>query len=65
MKYVITLIYVMYITTYAYSAYMTSVEPHKPLWGYICTFVFGFLSIWSITLFQKYYKSGEKNSEES
>ena len=65
MKYVITLIYILYITVYGYSAYMTSVEPDRPLWGYICTFIFGVLTIWSVTLYSKYSKEHKKKSEEN
>ena len=65
MKYVITLIYIMYIAVYVYSSHMTSVEPDKPLWGYICTFVFGYLAIWSIKLYTKYSEENKKNSEEN
>jgi len=65
MKCMITLIYIMYIMIYIYSAHMTSVDPENTLWGYICTFVFGFLSVWSINLFTKYSLEKEKNPEES
>ena len=59
----ITLIYIIYITVYGYSAHMTSVDPENALWGYICTFVFGVLSIWSVNLFTKYSLEKEKNPE--
>ena len=65
MKYVITLIYIMYIAVYVYSAHMTSVDPDRPIWGYICTFIFTFLSIWSIRLYSGYNKKDEKNLEDS
>jgi len=55
----------MYIAVYVYSSHMTSVEPDKPLWGYICTFVFGYLAIWSIKLYTKYSEENKKNSEEN
>jgi hypothetical protein len=55
----------MCIAVYVYSAHMTSVDPNNNLWGYICTFVFAVLSIWSVNLYTKYSKKDEKNSEES
>lgn len=63
MKYVTTLIYILCIFSYGYSAHMTSVEPDNKLWGSLCTFIFGFLAIWSVVLYSKYIK--EKNSEEN
>ena len=55
----------MYIAVYAYSAHMTSVEPDRPLWGYICTFIFGYLAVWSVKLYTKYSEEKEKKDEES
>jgi hypothetical protein len=65
MKYVITLIYILYIIVYGYSTYMTSVEPDNKLWGFLCTFIFGFLSVWGVILYTKYFTEKEKNSEEN
>lgn len=65
MKYVIALIYILYIIVYGYSAHITSIESDNKLWGYICAFVFTVLSIWSVSLYTKYFKDKEKNSDES
>ena len=53
-------IYMIYFIVYGYSAYMTSVEPEKNVWGYICVFTFGIVAIMAINQFAN---SSKKNSE--
>lgn len=52
----------MYFIVYGYSAYMTSVEPEKNVWGYICVLTFGIVAIMAINQFAS---SSGKNSENS
>lgn len=63
MKYVIISAYILLFGLYGYSAHMAISHPEKILWGFICTFVFGFISIFSVYLYAK--NSGKKtnNSE--
>jgi hypothetical protein len=64
MKYVITLIYILYIIVYGYSAYMTSVAPNELRWGYICVFVFAFLFIWGVSIFTKHSNTNSEKKPE-
>jgi hypothetical protein len=43
---------------------MTSVEPERSIWGYICAFVFGILFIWTVSIFSKYQKKKSENNQE-
>ena len=65
MKYVIIFIYVMYFIVYGYSCHMTSTEPENTYWGYICTFIFGFLFTWSISMYTKNQNSNKDNKDNS
>lgn len=60
MKLVKALIFLMYLIVYSYSCYMTSVEPDKKIWGYICTAVFGILFVMIVSVFTK----NQKNNNE-
>jgi len=53
-------IYMIYFIVYGYSAYMTSVEPEKTRWGYICVLTMLIMSIMAINQFAN---SSKKNSE--
>lgn len=64
MKYVRILIFIIYFIVYGYSCHKTSTDPNNLVWGYICGFIFGFLAIWSVILYGKYY-GHKKNSEDS
>ena len=48
--------YMIYFIVYAYAARMTSIEPERTVWGYICALVFAIISIWSISLYLQYDK---------
>ena len=45
MKYVKTLIFIMYLIVYGYSVHMTSVKPDDTYWGYICIIAVSYLFI--------------------
>jgi uncharacterized membrane protein (DUF485 family) len=64
MKYIIIFIYVIYFIVYGYSCHMTSIEPNRVIWGYICTLIFAVLSILSISIFVKYDKKKSENNQE-
>jgi hypothetical protein len=64
MKCVIIVAYILFLLIYGYSAYMTSVDPGNNLWGYLCTLIFGILTILSINLYSKHVESSKKDSEE-
>ena len=61
MKFLTGLIFVIYFIVYGYSVHMTSVEPDKKIWGYICTLVFGIVFIWGVSIFVK--KQGKNKDE--
>ena len=66
MKFLTGLIFVFLIIVYGYAYYMTSVEPEKQIWGYICALDFGILftmSVSFITKNQKKKEDHENNSE--
>jgi predicted ferric reductase len=65
MKYVIIVIYILFLSSYGYSAYMTSIEPHNSLWGYLCTLIFCILAIISISLYAKNAKKEREDDENS
>jgi hypothetical protein len=65
MKYVIIVIYILYLLSYGYSAYMTSLEPHNSLWGYLCTLIFCILAVISVSLYAKNSKKEIQNDENS
>ena len=50
----------MYLIVYVYSCYMTSVEPNRNIWGYICTGVFVVLFIMLVSVFT----NNQKNKNE-
>lgn len=65
MKFLTGLIIVIYFIVYSYSAYMTSVEPDRKIWGYICTLVFIILSIWGVSVFtKKQRKNKDENNQD-
>ena len=41
------------IIVYGYAVHMTSVEPDKTIWGYVCTVIFGIVFTLGISLFVK------------
>ena len=53
-------IVIIYLIVYGYSAFKTSVEPDRLIWGYICTLVFGILAIMGITYFSKHGNHNDK-----
>jgi hypothetical protein len=65
-KIIKVLIIMMYAVVYTYSTWMTTMEPEKTIWGWICTFIFGIGSIWLITNFKdnKNARKEEGNSSE-
>ena len=65
MKFVKAIIYLLYLIVYAYSAHMTSVEPEKKFWGYLCVVIFAFLFTWTVSVIVKgrENKSDENKSE--
>ena len=54
----------MYFIVYGYSAYMTSVEPEKNVWGYICVLTFAIVAIMGISDFANSSKKNSENSDE-
>jgi hypothetical protein len=65
MKFVKTTIFLMYLIVYVYSCYMTSVEPNKIFWGYICAGVFGVLFIMLVSILAKNQKKNLENNKEN
>jgi hypothetical protein len=63
MKFVKAIIYLLYLIVYAYSVHMTSVEPEKKLWGYLCGVIFAYLFISIVSIVVKQKKSDENKSE--
>ena len=65
MKIIKGLIITMYLIVYAYSVYMTSIEPERTIWGWICTVVFLIFAISAIDLINKVSKkeSEDENKE--
>ena len=59
MKFVKAIIFFMYLIVYVYSCYMTSVEPTKVIWGYICAGVFAVLFIMLVSVFTKNQKNNQ------
>ncbi len=53
MNFVKGLIVIMYLIVYGYSVHKTTVEPERPIWGWICVTVFLILAIWAIGAFAK------------
>jgi len=53
--------FAMYFLIYGYSMSKTTIEPNRPVWGYICTLVFSILSIWGVVIFMENNKKDEKN----
>ena len=62
MKFLTGLIFVIYFIVYGYSVHMTSVEPDRKIWGYICTIVFGIIFSWGVSII---IKSNKKNNNEN
>jgi xanthine/uracil permease len=48
------LIIIVCVMVYAYSANMTSIEPDKELWGWICTVMFGIIAAIGLHEFTKH-----------
>ena len=65
MKFVKATIFLMYLIVYVYSCYMTSVEPNKVFWGYICTGVFVVLFIMLVSFFTKNQQNNSENNKEN
>jgi hypothetical protein len=57
--------FVIYLIVYGYACHMTSVEPDKPIWGYICALVFAILFTWGISIFVKNQKNKSENNKEN
>jgi hypothetical protein len=51
-KIIKVLIIMVYATVYAYSAWMTTIEPERSLWGWICTGLFAAGAVWLINSFK-------------
>jgi Co/Zn/Cd efflux system component len=62
MKFVNTIIYVLYLIVYAYAAWKISVKPEETYWGFLCVAIFGFLFTWTVSLVVKNDKKN-KNTE--
>jgi len=60
MKYVWIFIIIIYLIVYGYSAHMTTIEPERNIWGYICTLVFAILTLIGIHLYSKKTDKDEK-----
>ena len=61
MKFFTGLIFVIYFIVYGYSVHMTSVEPNRNIWGYICTLIFTIIVPWGISIFIKYQNKKPNN----
>lgn len=64
MKVLRILMFTIYFLVYGYSAYKTTVEPDRAVWGWICALVFGILSIMAIKYFTEKSKKDKENKEE-
>lgn len=53
MKVVKVFLIILYSFIYGYSVYKTSVEPDRPVWGYICTLIFFIAVIYGLNEFIK------------
>jgi len=58
-------IYIMYFIVYGYSAYMTTVEPEKTRWGYICVLTFAIVALMGISDFVNSSKKNSENNSEN
>lgn len=65
MKYLTIIIYVIYFIVYGYSCHMTIVQPNNNIWGYICTFSFAIIAIFSVNFHSKYERNRQKKDENS
>ena len=63
MKFVNAIIYALYLIVYAYAAWKTSVKPEETYWGYLCTVIFGFLFVWTVSLVIKNSNKSENKEE--
>ena len=61
MKVFTTLMFIIYFIVYGYACWMTSLEPEKKQWGYICVVVMMIMAIWGISIFAK---NQRKNNDE-
>ena len=61
MKFLTGFILVISIIVYGYACHMTSVEPERQIWGYICAAVFGIVFILTISIFTKNQKNKPDN----
>jgi uncharacterized membrane protein len=48
---------ILYLFIYGYSVYKTEVEPQRPVWGFICAFIFFIFAIWTVSEYVKYNDS--------
>lgn len=53
MKILKILLVIIYAIVYIYAVWMTSIEPQKPTWGWICTLIFGIAAMWGLNRFTK------------
>jgi len=63
MKFIKAIIYALYIIVYAYAVWMTSIKPEEFFWGYLCTIIFGFLFIWTVSMIIKNSEKSENKLE--
>jgi 4-hydroxybenzoate polyprenyltransferase len=63
MKFIKAIIYALYIIVYAYAVWMTSIKPEETFWGYLCTGIFGFLFIWTVSMIIKNSEKSENKLE--
>lgn len=61
MKVMKAIILLMYLISYVYAVHMTSIEPDKVIWGYMCALIFTILSIIGVNAYMK--KSEKKNED--
>jgi DMSO reductase anchor subunit len=62
MKFLTGLIFGILLIIYGFAVHMTSVEPDKVIWGYICTIIFGVVFTWGVAIISK-HQGKNKDSE--
>jgi hypothetical protein len=55
----------MCFIVYGYSAYMTTVEPERNVWGYICVITFAIVAIMGISDFANSSKKNSENTDQN
>ena len=64
MKVVKAVILLMYLISYVYAVHMTSIEPKRDLWGYMCVTIFAILCYAGVIEFSKNSKKNNNEKEE-